>query len=76
MRAVTKWRRTGAKERNVFVTCPGCATEYRLDHDVSQDGKVTPSLECPDEGCGFHDMVLLVGWNGGAVKRQENTEGE
>lgn len=44
----------------VYVTCPGCGIEGRLDHDVAADGKVTPSLDCPS--CDFHDMARLEGW--------------
>jgi hypothetical protein len=33
-------------------------------HTISQDGTVTPSVGCPVSGCGFHDMVWLVGWVG------------
>lgn len=37
-----------------------------LDHEIASDGTVTPSVVCngiPDgEGCDFHEMVKLEGW--------------
>lgn len=33
-----------------------------LDHEIADDGTVTPSVECPIEGCGFHENVRLIGW--------------
>ncbi len=46
----------------VRVTCPGCAQEYALDHEIAEDGTVSPSLDCPTEGCSFHDYAQLVDW--------------
>ena len=70
MLAVIKWRvRDRADKQIVFVICPGCGTEYRLDHEISHEGVVSPSLECPDSDCGFHDTVILVGWRGDAVEK-------
>lgn len=46
----------------VFVKCPGCGIEAKLDHDVADDGKVSPSLDCPS--CDFHTYVVLEGWPG------------
>ena len=31
------------------------------DHSIDAEGKVTPSLVCPDE-CGWHVDVVLDGW--------------
>jgi hypothetical protein len=53
----SNWRRW---RHIVFVTCPGCGVEGRLQHDVSDDGKVSPSLDCPS--CSFHEWVKLEGW--------------
>lgn len=33
-------------------------------HTISQDGTVTPSVVCPVDGCGFHEVVRLDGWMG------------
>ncbi len=32
------------------------------DHAIAEDGKVSPSVECPAEDCGFHESVRLVDW--------------
>ncbi len=44
------------------VYCPKCGSEGMLDHDIDAEGKVTPSLVCPHEECGFHDYIQLMGW--------------
>lgn len=68
MRSVGQWRCWNNKgTENVFVKCPGCGQEYRLEHDVSAEGVISPSLECPSDDCTFHDTVILVGWTGGAI---------
>ena len=33
-------------------------------HAVAADGTVTPSYVCPVDGCGFHEWVQLVEWEG------------
>ena len=32
------------------------------DHAIAEDGTVTPSLDCPEDGCAFHEFVKLEGW--------------
>lgn len=69
MKSIANWRKaayTGGQY--IFVVCPGCGSEYRLEHDISADGVVHPSVECPDGDCDFHDTVILVGWNAPALK--------
>lgn len=46
----------------IWVSCPDCAAVGMLDHDVADDGAVSPSLVCPREGCGFHAWARLGGW--------------
>lgn len=47
----------------VRLRCPGCGTTASLeDHEIADDGTVTPSLVCQNEGCGFHENVQLSGW--------------
>jgi hypothetical protein len=68
MRSITKWREWNHEGKNyIFVTCPGCGTEYRLDHDINVQGVINPSLECPGTNCNFHDTAVLVGWPGSGV---------
>ena len=70
MRSIGQWRcaKIGQTE-HVFVTCPGCQQEYRLDHDISEQGVINPSLDCPGDDCTFHDTAILVGWSGPAVEK-------
>lgn len=32
------------------------------DHEILEDGTVNPSVECPEPGCGFHEIVKLEQW--------------
>lgn len=49
--------------RSASVTCPLCKKNYALtNHDIAADGTVTPSVVCPTEGCTFHEMVKLEGF--------------
>lgn len=43
--------------------CPKCLKRGDLDeHQIAEDGTVTPSVVCPHEPCDFHDHVRLEGW--------------
>lgn len=44
------------------LTCPSCGLDAELDHTIAKDGAVTPSVQCPAEGCSFHEHVRLLGW--------------
>lgn len=47
----------------VSFTCPLCAKLGILDdHTIDDDGSVYPSVECPTEGCSFHEFIQLEGW--------------
>ena len=49
--------------RSASFTCPICGnTGTLLDHAISPEGKVTPSVVCSFEGCVFHEFVRLAGW--------------
>lgn len=46
------------------VWCLGCGRAATLDdHEIQEDGRVSPSLICP-HGCGWHESVRLDGWPG------------
>jgi len=60
----------GWLDGEVRVTCPRCARTASLQHAVSAEGVVFPSLECPME-CGFHENVVLREWDGGERPRKE-----
>lgn len=53
------WHRFGP---HIWIRCPLCNFSGALDHDVANDGTVIPSVECPREGCTFHDTVKLLDW--------------
>lgn len=46
----------------VQVKCPHGHIADLIDHAITDDGAVTPSLVCPEEGCGFHAFVNLEGF--------------
>ena len=59
------WMRVKAKGKkpSALVSCPTCEETVSLSgHFIFYDGKVTPSLVCPHENCGFHDWIVLEGW--------------
>lgn len=45
----------------VWMVCPN-GHAGQLDHEIAPDGTVTPSVQCPEDGCSFHDMVKLANW--------------
>lgn len=48
----------------IVMSCPECgAIGVLTDHKADSDGKVTPSVVCSRDGCGFHDYVKLEGWD-------------
>lgn len=61
------WQPVAESSRHIFkarICCPGCGYDCTLrgTHDVADDGAVSPSLVCPNDGCGFHEFVKLEGW--------------
>lgn len=50
------------------LSCPTCGWTARLDdeHRVQADGTVSPSVQCSNGGCGFHETVQLEGWESDA----------
>lgn len=54
--------RTG-KPDSATVVCPSGHVGSLLDHEIADDGSVTPSLVCPEDGCGWHEHVRLIGWD-------------
>ena len=48
--------------QGVYVKCPRCKFIGLLAHEVDAKGVVTPALDCPTVGCGFHEDVQLKGW--------------
>jgi hypothetical protein len=58
------WWPLGTPEgRSAVVRCPTCGECATLtDHTIAADGTVSSSLQCPHDGCTFHDHVRLEGW--------------
>lgn len=50
------WRRSGD---NVVVKCR-CGMLAQLQHSISDDGLVSPSVQCP--ACSYHAWVQLREW--------------
>lgn len=44
------------------ATCVNGHTCTLTEHEIADDGTVTPSLVCPYEGCTWHEFVKLEGW--------------
>ena len=44
--------------------CPSghLGTLSRKIHQVSNEGIISPSYVCPNNGCDFHEYVELAGW--------------
>ena len=47
----------------VGMTCDKKHFSMLNDHEIADDGTVTPSVVCPDSECGFHEMIVLEDWN-------------
>ncbi len=47
--------------RSATVSCSNGHSGSLEHHDIAADGTVS-SLECPEDGCDFHDHVKLQGW--------------
>ena len=48
-------------ELSAWVACPN-GHLADLDHTIAADGTVSPSVVCPEGGCGWHEHVQLEGW--------------
>lgn len=52
------WDWTGP---HVTIRCPNGHFAL-LDHEIADDGTVSPSVVCPWDGCGFHEFIRLLDW--------------
>lgn len=57
--------RAGGLRDLAMVTCSkGHTTRLTAAvHAVDHEGRVSPSYVCTVSGCGFHDHVVLEGWD-------------
>lgn len=44
------------------VTCENGHEGLISDHAIAEDGTVSPSVVCTEEGCGWHEYIRLDGW--------------
>lgn len=59
------------ENKSATFTCPECSVVGILDlndFSIKEDGTIEPSVDCPTEGCAFHDRVILVDWNPNQVR--------
>lgn len=45
-----------------WFRCPNGRLGGLSAHTIAADGTVSPSVVCPQDGCGFHDHIKLLGW--------------
>lgn len=61
------WKGTILKESavaNALLVCPNGHVGSLADHTInSSNGKVQPSVVCPDSTCDFREYITLTGWN-------------
>ena len=46
----------------VIVKCGNGHVASLALHEIALDGTVTPSLDCPEDGCNWHHHVVLESW--------------
>lgn len=65
------WRLIAPSMRHIFkaiVNCPQCNKDAPLrEHEIAEDGTVSPSLVCPMVNCDYHEKVKLDDWNSGRM---------
>jgi len=62
------WLPCHPRTRKQFKAEMICRRGHRLvlsKHRVAADGTVYPSVVCQTPGCSYHEIVRLVGWDGG-----------
>jgi hypothetical protein len=55
-------------QRSALITCSRGHTGILINHTISDDGGVSPSVACSERGCDFHEWVTLEGWVGAEGK--------
>lgn len=61
--------RTGDPSRpSAWLRCFYGHEGVLTDHTIAEDGTVSPSVECMEPGCPWHETVRLAGWREGAIK--------
>ena len=49
-------------KRTAITRCSNGHIGSLLNHTISNDGSVTPSVVCQHEGCNYHEYIKLDGW--------------
>lgn len=49
-------------KRTASITCVNGHIASLSKHAISESGEVSPSVVCPYDDCGFHEFVILQGW--------------
>ena len=60
-----QWTRVAMADGTITarISCPTCGHIGLLDHEIADDGHVTPSLVCPAKDCDAHlGHAILAGW--------------
>lgn len=47
---------------SVDLRCPNGHIGRLGVHEITTNGRVSPSVICPHEGCGWDENIRLVGW--------------
>lgn len=55
------------------ITCPSGHTLTLRNHRVAADGRVHPSIVCPEPGCSFHELVRLQNWSFGTIPARRSS---
>lgn len=57
------WERIIGDATKAIIWCGnGHLATTSAQHTIDPEGKVSPSVVCPREGCTWHEWVKLVGW--------------
>ena len=60
-----EYKSFGTEKRYLLIRCPKCRKDYALtEHLINTDGKISPSVVCPNVNCDFHEEVRLLDWKG------------
>ncbi len=63
-RGTWKGLKLSTGQRSADFTCPDCGQLAALTHHtIDWKGGVNPSVVCPNNGCKFHEYILLEGWH-------------
>ncbi len=60
---LTWWPVLSDGRRSAIIACSGGHAASITGHDIKADGTVHPSVVCPHEGCSWHVMARLEGWD-------------